>query len=482
MMSKCVAEKDPYEVSVSPEATPRVPDHRTFRDDLFWQEIPAWANVSEDNFADHTWQSKNSVKTPEDLVRVLGHRLKPAFLEDVRRGLEITPMNVRMTPYIFALIDWDQPWEDPLRKQFLPVASQFLPDHPFKVADSLGEDSDSPVPMITHRYPDKVLFLPLSICPVYCSYCTRSRLIGGSTESVQKDSYGPRAGQWEAAFDYIRTHPAVEDVVISGGDAFNLRPEHVTYIGEQLLSIPHIRRFRYATKGIAIFPMKILTDDKWYEALRGVVTLGRTLGKQVFVHTHFSSPREITVWNQRAMARLFSDAIVVRNQAVLQEGVNNTKEQMILLTRQLSYMNIQPYYVYQHDMVPGVEHFRTKVEENMQLEKEVRGTTAGFNTPNFVCDLPGGGGKRQIDSFEHYNRETGISAWTAPTVKPGELFFYFDPIHRLDPAIQKRWTHPAERGTMVEDVVRRVREKGVVFDEQRLAGKLKVLFDRNTAL
>lgn len=481
MITECVVDNETSLGRALTETVGTLPDHRIFREDAFWREIPGWKDVSEEQFADHVWQSKNSVKTPADLVRILGHRLNPKFLEDVRRGLEITPMNVRITPYIFSLIDWDQPWEDALRKQFLPVASQFLPDHPYKVADSLGEDSDSPVPMLTHRYPDKVLFLPLTLCPVYCSYCTRSRLIGGSTESVHKESYGPRPGQWEAVFEYIRSHPAVEDVVISGGDAFNLRPEHVTYIGEQLLAIPHIRRFRYATKGIAIFPMKILTDDKWYEALHGVVKKGREMGKQVFVHTHFSSPREITIWNRRAMERLFSDAIVVRNQAVLQEGVNNTKEQMIRLTRQLSYMNIQPYYVYQHDMVPGVEHFRTKVEENMRLEKEVRGTTAGFNTPNFICDLPGGGGKRQIDSFEHYNRETGISVWTAPNVKPGEVFFYFDPIHKLDPAIQERWALPTERRVMVEDAVKRVREKGVTFDEGLLARKLRLLFEKNQA-
>ena len=131
-----------------------------------------------------------------------------------------------------------------------------LPDHPYYLADSLYEDVDSPVPMLTHRYPDKVLFLPLTTCPVYCSYCTRSRIIGGSTEAVDKDTYGANAAKWEPAFQYIEETPQIEDVVISGGDAFNMTAKHIRHIGERLLGIDHIRRIRYATKGIAILAAK----------------------------------------------------------------------------------------------------------------------------------------------------------------------------------------------------------------------------------
>ena len=133
------------------------------------------------------------------------------------------------------------------------------------------------------------------------------------------------------------------------------------------MDIPNIRRIRYATKGIAIFPMKILTDDDWVQAIVDVQKLGREKGKAVVIHTHFSSPREITEWSRQAMDRLFSEGVIVRNQAVLQSDVNNDVDIMTTLTRKLGYINIQPYYVYMHDMVPNCERFRTTLEEGVEL-------------------------------------------------------------------------------------------------------------------
>lgn len=436
------------------KAVKKIPElqHRNFRNDDFWKEIPAWASVTRGEFSDHMWQQKNAIRKVEQVKKVLGDRLSKEFYEDILAGQKVAPMNIRITPYIFSLINWNDPANDPLRKQFLPIGSQFLPDHPFHMRDSLGEDTDSPVPLLTHRYPDKVLFLPTTICPVYCSYCTRSRIIGGSTESVEKETYGANQKKWDDVFEYIQAHPRIEDVVISGGDAYMLTPVQIKYIGENLLRIPHIRRIRYATKGIAIFPMKILTDDEWVNAISEVQKMGRSFGKQVVIHTHFSSHREITKWSQMAMDRLFYENILVRNQAVLQAGVNDSVDEMVLLTRQVGYMNIQPYYVYMHDMVPGCEHFRTTLRESVEIEKAVRGTTAGFNTPTFVCDLPGGGGKRHVASYECYDEFSGISVWKAPNVKPGEHFFYYDPIHKLSPEAQARWALAGEREAMLNEV------------------------------
>ncbi|CBW26539.1 putative L-lysine 2,3-aminomutase [Halobacteriovorax marinus SJ] len=428
-------------------------EHRNFRNDDFWKEIPAWADVSRGEFADHKWQLKNSIRKVEQVEKVLGSKISKEHMDDIKAGQKITPMNIRITPYIFALIDWRDPLSCPLRKQFLPMGSQFLEDHPYYQSDSLGEDVDSPVPMLTHRYPDKVLFLPTTICPVYCSYCTRSRIIGGSTESIEKETYGANQKKWDDVFEYLSNHPKVEDVVVSGGDAFMLTPKQIRYIGENLLRIPHIRRIRLATKGVAIFPQKVLTDDDWFEAVQDIHKLGRSFGKQVVIHTHFSCAKEITKWSQMAMDRLFQAGIVVRNQAVLQEGVNNHVDEMVLLTRQVGYLNIQPYYVYMHDMVPGCEHFRTTLKEAEELEKAVRGTTAGFNTPTFVCDLPGGGGKRHVASYEYYDEENGISVWKAPHVKPGELFTYFDPIHKLSAEAQARWKDPQKRQEMIDAAI-----------------------------
>lgn len=432
-------------------------EHRNFRNDDFWKEIPGFASVTRGEFADHMWQLKNSIKKIDQVKKVLGNRITDAFYEDMLAGLHRAPMNIRITPYVFALIDWDDPLNCPLRKQFLPVGSQFLEDHPMGMLDSLSEDEDSPVPMLTHRYPDKVLFLPLTICPVYCSYCTRSRIIGGSTESIEKETYGANQKYWDDVFEYIKRNPKIEDVVISGGDSYMLNAKQIRYIGENLLKIPHIQRIRYATKGIAIFPQKILTDDEWFGAISEVHKLGRAFGKQVVIHTHFSSHLEITKWSQMAMERLFSEGIIVRNQAVLQEGVNNHVDDMVLLTRKLGVINVQPYYVYMHDMVGGCEHFRTSLQEGLNLEKAVRGTTAGFNTPTFVCDLPGGGGKRHVASYEHYDRETGISVWSAPYVKPGKLFTYFDPIHKLSPDAQARWKIAGEHKIMIDEALKKVK-------------------------
>ncbi len=431
-------------------------DHRNFPADEFWREIPAWKDVSLDDFSNHLWQSKNSVKKLSQVKSVLGDRISDKFIADIEAALKIAPMNIRITPYVFGLIDWDNPADDPLRKQFLPIASQMLPDHPYYMADSLYEDVDSPVPLLTHRYPDKVLFLPLTTCPVYCSYCTRSRIIGGSTDTVDKDTYGPNPANWEPAFEYLRKNEQVEDVVISGGDAYNLTPKYIRLIGEKLLEIPHIRRMRYATKGIAILPMKIMTDNEWVDAILDIQRRGRAMGKQVAIHTHFSSPREITKFSLDASEKLFREGLIVRNQAVLQEGVNNSADEMVQLTKKLSYMNVRPYYVYIHDMVPGCEHLRTSLADGVELEKNVRGTTAGFNTPTFVCDAPGGGGKRHVASYEYYDQENGISVWRSPNVKPGELFLYFDPLYKLGPEAQARWSDGKQRELLVQAAIRKV--------------------------
>jgi lysine 2,3-aminomutase len=141
----------------------------------------------------------------------------------------------------------------------------------------------------------------------------------------------------------------------------------------------------------------------------------------------------------------------VRNQSVLIRGVNDRPEVMGLLIKRLSYVNVHPYYVYIHDLVKGTEDLRTTLETGLHVEKNVRGLTAGFNTPTFVVDAPGGGGKRDAHSYEHYDRVTGISVYTAPAVKPGQVFFYFDPIDRLPPEGRARWADPAEHPRMVEE-------------------------------
>jgi lysine 2,3-aminomutase len=207
-------------------------------------------------------------------------------------------------------------------------------------------------------------------------------------------------------------------------------------------------------------PMKILSDPAWVDALAGVVDHGRALGKEVVVHTHFNHPNEISEITQRAAAVLFARGIYIRNQTVLMRGVNDSVETMLLLVKRLEYLNIHPYYVYMHDLVRGVEDLRTTLQTALDIEKSVRGATAGYNTPTFICDTPGGGGKRDVHSFEYYDRETGISVWTAPSVKPGTYFLYFDPLEALTPEMQMRWAVPELQDRMIEQAV--VRAGGTV--------------------
>ena len=169
------------------------------------------------------------------------------------------------------------------------------------------------------------------------------------TDEIEKVRFRQDIKRYEKIFEYIKTQPQLEDIVLSGGDAYMLKPERLKYICENLLAIPHVLRIRIATKGPAILPMKILTDHEWYDTLKAMVDLGRQQGKEVCVHTHFSHPNEITDISKQAMDRFFSDGIIVRNQAVLQRGVNDSKDTMMLLTKRLSYIHVQPYYVYMHD-------------------------------------------------------------------------------------------------------------------------------------
>jgi lysine 2,3-aminomutase len=173
------------------------------------------------------------------------------------------------------------------------------------------------------------------------------------------------------------------------------------------------------------------------------------------------------------MDRLFAESVIVRNQAVLQEGVNSETDVMIRLTKKMSYMNIQPYYVYVHDMVPGCEHLRTSLAEAVELEKQVRGCTAGFNTPTFVCDAPGGGGKRHVSSYEHYDQENGISVWRAPNVKPDELFLYFDPLYKLSADSQARWNDATQRENMVNHAIHSVDLKLTQDQRQKISKRLE---------
>ena len=437
-------------------------DYKNLKQGEFWRHIPAYKDVDEATFLDHLWQQKNAVKTAGELLATIKDVCSPEFYKDAEAGFSHAPMAVRVSPYAISLIDWDDPVSDPIRRQFVPLGSTFLPDHPRLTLDSLHEQDDSPVPGLVHRYIDKALFLPLNTCPVYCRFCTRSYAIGPDTDNVDKVALAKTPKQWEEAFQYISERPELEDIVISGGDMYQMSPKNLEVIGNRLIDIPHVRRMRFATKGPAIMPMKIITHPEWLDAISAIVERGRKTGKEVVVHTHFNAPEEITWITEKAMRILFERGIFVRNQSVLIRGVNDTRSRMQLLVKRLGHLNVHPYYVYMHDMVKGVEELRTTIWTATDTEKFVRGSTAGFNTPTFVCDAPGGGGKRDVHSYEYYDRENGIAVYAAPSVKPGKAFLYFDPIDKLSADAQARWAVREIQDQMIQEAVR----KAGVGDEQ----------------
>ena len=292
------------------------------------------------------------------------------------------------------------------------------------------------MPGLVHRYPDKVLFLVTAVCPVYCQYCTRSYAVGTDTPLVHKE-HVTSAKNWAGAIDYIRAHPQIEDIVISGGDVSRLKAANVRELGNALLDIEHVRRIRFATKTLAVQPMKFLSDDEWTGAILDVVERGRAMFKDVVIHTHFNHPREVTPVVEQAMRKLHARGVTVRNQAVLLRGVNDDAPTLRALIKKLGRVNIHPYYVYLCDMVKGTEHFRVPIDQAQQLEKEVRGTTAGFNTPLFIVDTPAG--KRDVHSAEFHDYTYGVSAFVAPMVAPGRHFHYFDPLRSLSYAGRRAW-------------------------------------------
>ncbi|RYP64674.1 hypothetical protein DL770_009141 [Monosporascus sp. CRB-9-2] len=249
---------------------------------------------------------------------------------------------------------------------------------------------------------------------------------------IVKDRFRLSNEKLDAAFTYFSTQEQLRDVVVSGGDAFYLEPHVLEMIGERLISLPNIKRFRFASRGLALSPHRFLDrDDKWTDALIRVSDKARKAGKHMALHTHFNHPNEISWVTEKASRRLHEAAVTVRNQTVLLRGVNDNVETMSTLLQKLADMVIEPYYVYQCDMVPKVEHLRTPLQTILDMEKQLRGSISGFCMPHFVVDLPGGGGK-QLASTSSYDRESGISAFTAPALtrqgKAGKVYKYYDPV------------------------------------------------------
>ncbi|OTA82342.1 hypothetical protein M434DRAFT_84737 [Hypoxylon sp. CO27-5] len=412
--------------------------------DEFWRPIPQWKDVPLKDFASWRWGVKTRSKLseflyaalPEEVPRVKGLQglqTRDEFVGDVVSGLKKCAMSVRVMPYVLSRVNWKDPANDPIFRQFIPLGSIMIEDHETLKLDSLNEQADSVVPLIVHRYPDKALFLPTSVCPTYCLFCTRSYGIGPSTDLITKEPFRPSLERMKGAFEYIESQEGLHDIVVSGGDSFYLSPDVLELIGDRLIASKNIERFRFATKGLAVAPHRFLDpDDSWTDTLIRISDKAKRAGKHMALHTHFNHPNEISWITEQASLRLLRAGITIRNQTVLLRGINDDVDTMSTLIKKLAKMAIQPYYVYQCDMVPKIEHLRTPLQTILDIESQIQGTVAGFYIPKFVVDLPGGGGKRPASLHESYDRKTGISTFTQPALKgrgrDGKVYKYYDPV------------------------------------------------------
>lgn len=330
-------------------------------------------DVPDAQWNDWKWQFRNCIKKVDDLKKLI------PLTDDEASGIEKTLGTLRMaiTPYYLSLINPDDP-NDPVRKQAIPTLNEiyFAPEDD---ADPLHEDTDSPVPGLTHRYPDRVLFLITDQCSMYCRHCTRRRF-AGHHDAPAKDA------QIDACIDYIAKHPEVRDVLLSGGDALVLDDDKLESIISRLRAIPHVEIVRLGSRTPVVMPQRITQS------------LCDMLKKYhpVWVNTHFNHPNEITPEAAKACAMLADAGIPLGNQSVLLAGVNDCVHVMRRLMRELVKIRVRPYYIYQCDLSQGLSHFRTPVSKGIEIIEALRGHTSGFAVPTFVVDAPGGGGKTPV--------------------------------------------------------------------------------------
>ena len=311
------------------------------------------------------WQEmlRQSVDSGKDLVERFG------FDKELADRLNKL-FHIRVNPYYLSLIRYPG---DPIWLQCIPDAVELEDRNALE--DPLNEDADSPVPSITHRYPDRVLFLVTSQCSMYCRFCTRKRKVSDSTKINAK---------WiQDGLDYIRAHPEIRDVVLSGGDPLMVTDYVLERILSSLRAIPHVEIIRLGTKMPCVLPQRI--TPKLVKMLKKY--------HPIYVNTHFNHPWECTPEAEKACGLLADAGCPVGNQAVLMKGVNDDADVMLELHRKLLKMRVRPYYIYQADLTKGTNHFRTPVRKGLEIMDKLRGHTSGLAVPYYVIDAPGGGGK-----------------------------------------------------------------------------------------
>lgn len=329
-------------------------------------------DVPDTQWLDWRWQLGHMLTCADELARVV------ALAPDERAGLAASAQlfRVGITPYYASLMDPVHA-SCPIRLQALPrPAEADIRDE--ELRDPLGEDSHNPAPSVVHKYPDRVLFLVVDRCGIYCRHCNRRRLVGGDEP--------PTTQELEAGLAYIARTPRIRDVLLSGGDPLLLSTRRLGYLLGRLRAIRHVETIRIGTRLPVVCPMRI--DAELTATLRAHHPL--------FVNTHFNHVKELTPEARAACERLVDAGIPVGNQTVVLRGVNSSVRSLRALMRGLVRSRVRPYYLFQGDTVIGTDHLRTPVETAMELYRGLRGWMSGMCVPELVLDAPGGGGKVPI--------------------------------------------------------------------------------------
>src|SRR6266567_4453930 len=345
-------------------ATPEPqPSRGTTRPVTTWWSTPRISRME-------SWQELLRKKSIASLD-ALAARFGPEHVGEVDRLRQAAEnFEFRISP---AMVDLIKSPGDPIWRQYVPTVQEL--EARDGIVDSLDEDANSPVPNITHRYPDRALFLVSPVCASYCRFCTRRRKVGDPDKI-------PLA-QLESAFRYLGEHPEIRDVIMSGGDPLLLSDRRIDDICRRLRAIPHLEVLRIGSRVPCHLPERVTPE------LCGILTQYHPL----YINTHFNHPDELTPAAVRALGMLADAGIPLGCQTVLLKGVNDDPEVMKLLMQRLLTARVRPYYIYMCDQVAGAEHFRTTVEKGLEIVKALRGWTSGLAVPHFVIDAPGGGGK-----------------------------------------------------------------------------------------
>ena len=353
---------------------------------------------------DWRWQMRHRLIRTEHFERLL--QLTAAE----RRGLQLAQgkFSVAVTPHFAQLIDPSDP-RCPIRLQVVPREDEMVVSRGDMV-DPCGEDHDSPVPGLVHRYPDRVLLLALDTCAAYCRYCTRSRL-------VSQGELDPLSRRLDDVVAYLEEHTEVRDVLLSGGDPLLMSEDRLDALLSRIRAIEHIEFVRIGSRVPSFLPQRITPEL--------VAVLRR---HRVWLSLHFCHAREVNAEVAAACDRLADGGIPLGSQTVLLKGVNDDVDTLKDLFHALLKIRVRPYYLYQCDPVVGTGHFRTSVRRGMELMAGLRGHTSGYAVPTYVIDAPGGGGKVpiQTETILEYGEDGTVSLrnWQ------GTSYTYLDPGER----------------------------------------------------